>query len=137
MIPNEILDMLLPLGYEAELHDETVIVKLEGFNASLNVINDNLVINCQISRVDELTDLDDFAKAALLQNSVIQPFAFALLDGGEEGFGDDLIVLTSSLPLDYLCPDELNTTLRSLRQAILTSAETLRLAITNQEPVCN
>jgi hypothetical protein len=124
-----LLESLQNLGFLAEKCDETVIVTLGQFKASLSLSEKGLTVFCQVGKLSELPNdeaLRSFCFQALLQNATIQPFAFALLDGDTERPGDDTIVLTNSVPTGDLCVEELHSLIASLRSAILTSAHMLR-----------
>ncbi len=127
---NDAYQAALRLGYQTKKHDEVVVLQVAGFSALLSITKDGrLNVVAEIGQVKSVSDekIQEFAVAALLKNLEISPFAFGLLDGGDDdSINDDSIVLVNSVPLGNLNQSELDSLLTSLRRAIINSAGLIR-----------
>ena len=127
---EQVEDTLQNLGYETKLDSEAVAFKVGDFVSVATISEDGkLVINCQVATEGQIQN-DEFFAAALDANSRISPYAFALLTPENDGIeGEGQVVLTDSIPMLDLDPVELQSSVDSLRQALIAGGPALRVGL--------
>ena len=132
---SQINEALLALGYETELGETHIAVKVHSFAAVLSINESNqLEISCQVAKVSELNEgkLAAAAFAALDANTRIAPYAFGIFTADEDGEGgveEDVIVLIDSVPLGDFQKSELESSMDSLVKALLNGREVLKTGL--------
>ena len=134
-------ELLESSGYEVEFVDGTIRLKVGGMDEPFLAVitaddaGSQLAISCQLAKWGDIAEdrLLDFAVACLDANTRIRPFAFATITASDEpGLDDDdewPIVLTNSVPLGDLSPDELQAAMDSLWAALASSRDALRVGM--------
>lgn len=130
-------EVLLKLGFEAVLNDDSVAVKVGGMDHPFTAVithnegTEHFQITCLITVLNKIKKdtLFHFALAALDANSRITPFAYALLTESTNPEEDDErkwpVVLTHAVPLGDFSDKELESAMHSLIEALLDSANVI------------
>ena len=118
------------LGYEVGVGEDSLTFRVGGFPVVATVSEDSrLVINCRVMNADKITN-DEFFVEALDLNSVLSPYALALLTPEKDGVeGDPLLVLTDTLPIGDLSKQEIGESVESLRNALVSSEGAIKTAV--------
>lgn len=130
---EEIKDELDTLGYESRLIKDSLFLKIGTSNASfvanLNIENTDLVIRCQVVNLNQVEINQDFCLGLLYQNTIVMPYAFALLVDTETEAAS--IVLADSVSILSFTSDELESAISDLRKALLASVAILKNGLNN------
>jgi hypothetical protein len=132
---EQVRQVLEEEGYEALVTDGSVITKIgdtNGIPAVFTISNDFLKINCQVATLGDIPEdnLTNCALFALSANTVINPFAFALIDATDDPTLDNpedfKVILTDKVPVGDLSREELVSALNSLWSAVAESRRVLQ-----------
>lgn len=139
---DQVAEELEVQGYKIRLiPDEAVMMDVGGAEnpfiavITLDAVANQFVVTCQLA---ELGDLDEelsaqFMLAALDANTMVRPYAFAVISDSDDAALDAAekwpIVLTNSLPIGDLSSGELNTAMDQLWQALTASGPVLKLGL--------
>jgi hypothetical protein len=132
---NHILSILLAQGYEASSDaDGVVLAKIANLPVVFHITDDALTVNCKVAVLGDIPEelLTVAALAVLSANTVINPFAFALIDATDDPSlesEDYQIILTDKVPVGSLQPCEVVSCIDSLWKAIAESRNILRSVI--------
>ena len=139
---EQIAEALEAWGYEILISEKSVITKVGGvekpYTAVLYLDNDKLNISCELNKLGDFSDeqLPILALNALSGNTVVDPFAFALIDSTDdstlENAEDYLLILTDTIPLGHLSEKELEFTMDALWTALAESSIILNDVLTSK-----
>lgn len=128
---EQIEEVLESAGYEAFRDEEGVVMKIGGRSAPFTSVftidegRSQVIINCQIARMGDIKEeeISHVLFSLLDYNSMVRPYAFAVISSAEDPDLDDEaswpVVLTDSLPLGDLSPGEIIASVESLWSALL------------------
>lgn len=127
---REINDCLGKLGHMPILNDDHIVLPIGGsdnpFTSVLNIDDGKLKIVCQLATFGQIGEdkFGEFSTLALDLNSVIVPYAIALITGSATGDEEDNIlespvVLIDTVPLSDLSECELQSSIHSLLGALI------------------
>jgi len=132
---EQVAQTLEAWGYETLISEKSVITKVGGnenpYTAVLYLDNGKLNISCEVAKLGDFSDekLPILAFNALSGNTIVDPFAFAIIDGSDdstlENAEDYLLILTDTIPLGHLSEDELEFSMNSLWDALAESSNIL------------
>ncbi len=127
---EQIEEVLESAGYETIRSEEGVMMKIGGKSIPFTSVftidegQNQVIINCQIARMGDIRE-EEMSKvlfSLLDYNTMIRPYAFAVISAAEDAGLDDEetwpIVLTDSLPLGDLSDQELIASVESLWSAL-------------------
>lgn len=136
---EELAEVLEANGYEAMVNGNAVFTKVGGsstpYTAVIEYNSDNISISCELARLGEFEEeqLPQVFAAALSANTVIDPFAFAIIDETDDdsitSAEEYSLILTDSMPISDLSPEELIYAMEKLWAALTESARVLRSAM--------
>ena len=139
---EQVAQALEAWGYETLISDKSVITKVGGnenpYTAVLYLDNGKLNISCEIAKLGDFPDdkLSILAFNALSGNTVIDPFAFAIIDSSDdstlENAEDYLLILTDTIPLGHLSEAELEFSMDCLWDALTESSNILKDVLNTQ-----
>ena len=142
---DQVAEALDAGGYEVEMGDETVHLKVGGMDrpfvavVTVNEPGTELAISCQLARWGDIPEkhLLQFAVACLDANTRIRPFAFATITASDRPDLDDPdewpIVITNSVPLGDLSREELHAAMDSLWSALASGLSVLHIGFASAE----
>ncbi|MCH2205696.1 MAG: hypothetical protein MK132_07485 [Lentisphaerales bacterium] len=135
---EQIAEVLGNNGYETQINENAVFTKIGGssqpYTAVLELSETQLTISCELAKLGDFEEdrVPELFAAALSANTVIDPFAFAIIDEAD----DDSItspeeysfILIDTVPVGDLSEEELSYSMDSLWKALTESASVLRTA---------
>lgn len=138
---NELTMYVENMGYNVIKTDEPsqlAVVNIHGFNTVFDIEQDeetyrsNLIITCQISRLGNI-DLEDDGLTlwmkCLIQNKVINPFAFTIFESDNPD--DAFLALVDRVSLSHFTVQELQDEIDDLLKALTISAPFLKEHLRN------
>ena len=139
-MPNtieEIANVLEMKGYEVQIDGANILTKVGGqanpYTAVLHLSDAKLNITCELAKLGEFSEdnLSLLAFQALSANTVVDPYAFAIIDSSDdpeiENAEDFTLVLTDTVPTDNLSEGEIAFAMDSLWDALTESVDVLKV----------
>ena len=133
----EIAEHLEATGYEVQVDASNIVTKVGGqanpYTAVLHLGEDKLNITCELAKLGEFGEenLSLLAFQALSANTVVDPYAFAIIDSSDdpeiENAEDFTLVLTDTVPTTDLSKEELTFAMDKLWDALTESVEVLKV----------
>ena len=127
---EQIETVLESTGYETARDTHGVAMKIGGKSVPFTSVftidkeQNQVVINCQVAQMGDIreTEISHVLLSLLDYNTMVRPYAFAVISSAEDPDLDDEsqwpIVLTDSLPMGDLSQEELISAVESLWSAL-------------------
>ena len=138
---EQVAEVLEANGYEPVVSENSVSIGVGGtenpFAAAITINEERteLAISCQLAKLGDISDDHElqFVLSCLDANTRVRPYAFAVLTASDNPDLDEPdewpVVLTDSLPIGDLSPDELISSIDSLWSALAASWDVLRTGL--------
>mgnify|MGYP000754800948 CR=1 FL=1 len=133
----DIAGVLEARGYEIQVDASNIITKLGAqanpYTAVLHLGGDKLNITCELAKLGEFSEenLSLLAFQALSANTVVDPYAFAIIDSSDdpeiENAEDFTLVLIDTIPTTDLSEEELVFAMDKLWDALTESVDVLKV----------